>query len=150
MTVKDYITRIDKNVNYIEKVWFHRWLRWEISLYTRSQINMTDFKKIISVSTEEDYKINPDLTKDLMDYVAGEEIFSGHESYERNIEFDESNDYFEIIENKDIEFYEAIEKLRTINHIEIELKDIENKEINNENIILIHNLYNIWLDNGCF
>ena len=110
---------------------------------------MTDFKKIICVSTE-DYKINPDLTKDLMDYVAGEEIFSGHESYKRNIKFDESNDYFEIIENKDIEFYEAIEKLRKINHIEIELKDIENKEINNENIILIHNLYNIWLDNGCF
>ena len=110
---------------------------------------MIDFKKIIGVSTE-DYKINPDLTKDLMDYVAGEEIFSGHESYKRNIEFDESNNYFEIIENKDIEFYEAIEKLRTINHIEIELKDIENKEINNENIILIHNLYNIWLDNGCF
>ena len=24
---------------------------------------MTDFKKIIGVSTEEDYKINPDLTK---------------------------------------------------------------------------------------
>ena len=67
MTVKDYITRIDKNVNYIEKVWFHRWLRWEVFLYTGSQINMTDFKKIIGVSTEEDYKINPDLTKDLMD-----------------------------------------------------------------------------------
>ena len=150
MTVKDYITRIDKNVNYIEKEWFHRWLRWEVFLYTGSQVNMTDFKKIIGVSTEEDYKINPDLARDLMDYVAGEEIFSGHESYKRNIEFDESNDYFEIIENKDIEFYEAIEKLRTINHIEIELKDIENKEINNENIILIHNLYNIWLDNGCF
>ena len=49
MTVKDYITRIDKNVNYIEKVWFHRLLRWEIFLYTRSQINMTDFKKIIGV-----------------------------------------------------------------------------------------------------
>ena len=60
---------------------FIDWLRWEISLYTRSQINMTDFKKIIGVSTEEDYKINPDLTKDLMDYVAGEEIFSGHESF---------------------------------------------------------------------
>ena len=36
---------------------------------------MTDFKKIIGVSTEEDYKINTDLTKDLIDYVAGEEIF---------------------------------------------------------------------------
>ena len=86
MTVREYIARIGRNVNYIEKVCFHRWLRWEISLYTRSQINITDFKKIIGVYTEEDYKINPDLTKDLMDYVTGEEIFSEHDSYKRNIE----------------------------------------------------------------
>ena len=37
MTVRDYITRIDKNVNYIEKVWFHRLAKMRnIPLHTKS------------------------------------------------------------------------------------------------------------------
>ena len=150
MTVRDYIAGFDKNVNYIEKLCFHRWLRWELSLYKQNLINMTDFKRIIGVSIEDDYYINPEFTKDLMDYASGKEVLSEHESYKRNIELNESNDYFEIIENKDIEFNEAIEKLKKITHTEIDLKDYDIKDINDENIILMHNLYNIWLDNGDF
>ena len=150
MTVREYIANIDKDVNDIEKLCFHRWLRWELTLYRQSLINMTDFKNIIGVSIEEDYSINPEFTKDLMDYVSGKELLSEQESFKRNIEFNESNDYYEIIENKNIEFNEAIEKLKKITLTEMDPKDFDTKEIKNENIILSYNLYNIWLDNGSF
>ena len=148
--VKDYISSLDKKVSYFQRLWFHKWLRWEIILNSEKRIYEDIFKSFLGYKVEEPFHITSEYTKDLMDYVSGEEVLSDGENYERKINFDEAYDYYNTIENKNLTTEDLKLMLKRIDHVKLKSRKYTSREIKDENIIFIYNLYNILLDNRNF
>ena len=148
--VKDYISCLDKKVSYFQKLWFHKWLRWEIILNSEKIIYQNIFKTFLGYKVVEPFNITSEFTKDLMDYVSGEEVLSSGENYERKISFNEAYDYYITIENKNLTTEDLKLMLKRIDLVKLKSRKYTSREIKDENIIFIYNLYNILLDNRNF
>ena len=67
-----FIDNLDKKISYMEKLWFHRWLRWEIALFQLKFIHIDSLKYMLGFEDEDDeFTFDRLSTTRLFDYVAG-------------------------------------------------------------------------------